>query len=369
MNNAWQSQYLFVWVFDVGRGIATFVRTPENYGLNIDCGGDGDNRPLARVEKLVMPRLGKYQGKDIAQAVMSHPHTDHYRDIHRMVTWDPAYITCPNDKEPIEDYPDERFNFDLLRTKEEDEPLLEVYKECYDGTGDYRERKLPLQVPAFGVKVPNFQYGLFYIRPPTAEDDLPKDDYVNNCSIMAFIRYGRSSILLPGDMMTSGMDHAINTGSESRLSGTKRGEAARVKTVDEKAFNKWIREHGCKFLVAPHHGLESAWPEALFDVLDDEGHQVSLALVSEKSNPGENDGEVDGRYSSEDYVKGYDVWNDSKKCKKRLSVTTRSDGNILMAIPQTGRPTVVISKNIDWLLSEAPRAIVAGNFKRAMVAY
>ncbi len=121
--------------------------------------------------------------------------------------------------------------------------------------------------------------------------------------------------------------------------------------------------------MTPHHGLESAWPEALLGLLDDEGRGVSLSIISEKSNPGENDGEVDGRYSSKDYVKGYDVWNDANKCKKRRSVTTRSDGNILVAIPQTGRPTVVISKDIDWLLSEAPKDIVAGKFKTAMVAY
>ena len=120
--------------------------------------------------------------------------------------------------------------------------------------------------------------------------------------------------------------------------------------------------------MAPHHGLESAWPEALLDTLDDAGRGVSLSIISEKSNPGKNDGKVDARYSSEDHVKEYDVWNDANKCKTRRSVTTRSDGNILVAIPQTGRPTVVISKNVDWLLSEAPKAIIGGKFKRAMVA-
>ena len=76
-----------------------------------------------------------------------------------------------------------------------------------------------MQVPALGQAVPNFHYGVFYIRPPIVEDDLPRADYVNNCSIMTYMRIGQSTILLPGDMMTSGMDHALNTGCEARLSG------------------------------------------------------------------------------------------------------------------------------------------------------
>lgn len=362
MTSIWKSQYLFLWVFNVGRGICTFARTPENFGLNVDCGGSGDNRPLRRVEDLLLPHLTKYAGRKVAQAVMSHPHTDHYRDIYRMVGWNPQLITCPNDKDPIEGYSDERFDFDLLETTEDDEPLLRVYKECYS------ERDLPLQVPEFGHAVPNFHYGVFYIRPPVVADGLPRADYVNNCSIMVYVRFGRSTILLPGDMMTSGIDHAITTGCESRLSGPKVPEQGRVKSIEEKAFRNWLRAFGCKFLVAPHHGLESAWPQALFDLLADEGHHVSLALVSEKGNPGKSDGKVDPRYSSEDYVKGCNVHHDDGTSEMRRAVTTRHDGHVLIAMHHTGKPTVVVSHDLDWILSKAPAAIMAGSFREMAAA-
>ena len=358
MSSVWKSQYLFLWVFNVGRGICTFARTPENFGLNVDCGGNGENRPLRRVEDVILPHLTKYREQKVAQAVISHPHTDHYRDIYRMVGWEPYLITCPHHKDPIDGHPDERFNFDLLETTEEDEPLLRVYKECYS------KRSLPLQVPALGQAVPNFHYGVFYIRPPVVEDELPRADYVNNCSIMAYMRIGRSTILLPGDMMTSGMEHAISTGCEARLSGPKVADIAREKTIDMKAFSTWLRAFGCKFLLAPHHGLESAWPQALFDLLADAGHQVSLALVSEKGSPGKSDGKVDSRYSSEDYVKGYCVHHDDGTSETRRAVTTRSDGHMLIAIHHTGKPTVVVSHDLDWILTKAPAAITTGSLRR-----
>jgi len=127
MNDVYKSQYLFLWVFNVGRGFAAFARTPENYGLNIDC-AHGEDHPLQRVSKVIIPHLARYEGCKITQAVMSHPHTDHYSDICTMVSWSPHFITCPNDKQPPDDYEDEQFNFDLLETTEEDEPLLKVYK-------------------------------------------------------------------------------------------------------------------------------------------------------------------------------------------------------------------------------------------------
>jgi len=362
MSNVWQSQHLFLWVFNVGRGICAFVRTPENFGLSIDCGGDGENRPLRRVEKLILPSLTKYSGVSVAQAVVSHPHVDHYRDIYRMVGWHPHLITCPNDKTPIDGYPDERFSFRLLETKVSDEPLLRVYRECYS------ERSLPLRVPAFGRTVPNFHYGLFYVRPPVAERDLPTTDYVNNCSIMAFLRIGDSSVLLPGDIMTSGMDHAINTGCESRLTGSTGYELAREKTLDMKALRTWIKMFGCKFLVAPHHGLESAWPEAMFDSLTAEGHQVRLALISEKDNPGENGGRVDSRYYSGEYVKGQTVFYDNGSSEVRRAISTRKDGHMLVAMHQTAKPVVAVSHDLDWILTKAPLAIVESSFRRATVA-
>jgi hypothetical protein len=357
VSGAWQSQYLFTWVFNVGRGVCTFARTPENFGLNVDCGGDGESRPLKRVEDLILPNLTEYGGRRVAQAVISHPHADNYRDIYRMVGWKPHFITCPNNKDRIEGYPDEHFNFDLLATTEEDEPLLRVYKECFS------ERNLPMQVPAFGEAVPNFHYGVFYIRPPVVEDELPRADYINNCSIMAYMRIGRSAILLPGDMMTSGMDHAIGIGCEARRSGSGVSEIAREKTIDMKAFSGWLRNFGCTFLVAPHHGLESAWPQALFDFLADAGHQVSLALVSEKGSPGKSDGKVDSRYSSEDYIKGCRVHHGDGSSETRRAITTRKDGHMLIAMHHTGKPTVVVSHDLDWILAKAPAMITSGSIR------
>ena len=357
MNDPYSSQFLFVWIFNVGRGVAAFARTPENYGLNVDC-ADGEESPLQRVTKVVIPKLRQYEGRKVAQAVISHPHTDHYRDIYTMVAWNPNLITCPNDKDPPNGYRDERFNFELLETKE---PLLKVYKECYS------ERNLPLQVPMLGSTIPGFYYSIFYVRPPVVEADLPAVDYVNNCSIMVWLRYGNSSVLLPGDMMSSGMEHVIDVGGESRQTGSGVPDAGRLRTIDPLLFRHLVEARGCDFLVAPHHGLTSAWPAALFDLLSRNDHRVRMSVISEMASPGDNAGQVDSRYSSADYVKGHDVFYDDGTSETRRSVTTRCDGHILLALHQSQRPVVVVSQSLDWILKHAPQAIVAGQMRKAVL--
>ena len=66
-----------IWIFNVGRGIAIFIRTGMNYGFLIDTGCTEDFSPTEFIRKYLVPSLDKYDGHQFAQAVHSHPHTDH----------------------------------------------------------------------------------------------------------------------------------------------------------------------------------------------------------------------------------------------------------------------------------------------------
>lgn len=59
---------------------------------------------------------------------------------------------------------------------------------------------------------------------------------------------------------------------------------------------------GVDYLVAPHHGLATSFPECLFQEL--KGGKTRLNIISEKirtSDSAENRSDVDGRYYSSDY--------------------------------------------------------------------
>jgi hypothetical protein len=126
---------------------------------------------------------------------------------------------------------------------------------------------------------------LFYIKPSTCEVyEALKESYANNISLVILVKSNNKTVLLPGDIMTSGMDFLIenNSGIRTLLSQT-----------------------GIDYLVAPHHGLQTAFSEKLFQTIL--GKKTRLNIISEKPRtPGVDDNRtaVDTRYYSSDYSNG-----------------------------------------------------------------
>ncbi len=357
MSKQWpSSQFCFCWIFNVGRGSSAFVRTPSNHGILVDCGYEGDPI-LPHIEVEILPHL-KDAGEErkIAQSVLSHPHLDHIRDIDRLMKLNPSLHTCPNDKDPIDGWPDERVNWDLVDNAEDEEDLIGKYRAAY------KERSLPLRVFDFGDVVSNFAYSLFYIRPPVSEDRLPKADYTNNLSVFSQIQYGGSNLFIGGDIMASGMKHVLAEGSEVRVTGDGIHTDAADRTSDRVLFRKWAKA-GYSIFVAPHHGLKSAYSQELFDHLRDNNATIKLNVISEKSNTGDGQGDIHPAYQKKsDVVQGRSVLlrvetDDGEwdiKSEERCSLTTRSDGHVLVAMYRTAKPKVVACKDLTWILRHGP---------------
>lgn len=225
MSDRWfEKQYLLVWIFNVGRGICAFVRTPAKDSILIDCGGDDETKIIPSLRKHIFPVCRSYPtDHKVAQVIVSHPHVDHFSQIHQAKELNPMLWTCPHDKDPSLLAADERVDWDLIENPEGSEKLVEEYRMAYEG------RKLPLQVFRPTNAIPYFSYGIFYIRPPDCEpiesqiwnedNGLTQRDYGNNISVMVYFRFNRNSIFFPGDMMPSGMKRALETGCENRLVG------------------------------------------------------------------------------------------------------------------------------------------------------
>jgi len=104
-----------------------------------------------------------------------------------------------------------------------------------------------------------------------------KKDHSNNSSIVLFIQINGHKIFMPGDLMKEGMEYLINNNIELKNS---------------------LQNLGVDFLIAPHHGLTTSFPDILFKTMKN-NKTNRLNIISEKirrSLLGENRSDVDGRY-------------------------------------------------------------------------
>jgi len=344
----------FVWVFSVGRGVAAFVRTGLNHGFLIDMGACEEFDFASFVKERFVPYLDDYGGRKIAQALLSHPHSDHITQCGQLESGDlyPALLTCPHDK-----LEEERIDWGRVRNPSGTDGLIETYR------GLFEERIPPLQTIRFESRriAPNLEYGLYYLRPSVCEALHPSDDnrYVNATSIVLYLRHGCHSVLFTGDVTPDGMARILTEGEGLEKRFTVFDAAVHSshpewheKTSDQPRLHDLLQQHGLTALVAPHHGLESGFSEELYHSI--RGGKPQLVVISEKDHTGANDGTVDPRYQSCDGAEGMGV-SVAGEMQERFSVSTRNGLHLLLEFPGTGAPRAYQSVDPEALLSRMTR--------------
>ncbi|MDP2209535.1 MAG: hypothetical protein Q8K98_12315 [Bacteroidota bacterium] len=317
----------YIWVFNVGRGLSVFVRTPNNHGMLYDLGASDEFSPIDFVEEHILPHLTKYEAgnakQQLAQVVISHPHADHISEVEKLEKLSMGLLTCPHDKNE-----DEGFDFDAI----DDHANLKKYRALFE------KRTLPLQTIQYKSKyttVIQAEYGIYYIRPPEVREIHSDSDhkYGNGCSILFYYKYGPNSLLIPGDMTPECFAHLLEeeNGSEKRysiFSYSSKFTNWHSETTNQPSLKDQLAEYGLTILLAPHHGLESCYSEELYEAII--GGKPRLVVISEKRHLGENDGTVDGRYQSEEGAEGMNVTIEGEAEKNRYSVTTRNGHHFLI---------------------------------------
>jgi hypothetical protein len=354
---AWErSLSTHIWIFSVGRGLAAFVRSALNQGFIIDMGASDEFSPAAFVEDALVPRLSGYgKGKRrIAQAILSHPHSDHITECERLTSGSmhPVLLTCPHDKDLPSGSTDEKLNWNRIVNPSGSERLIEQYRSLYEG------RELPLQTICFESDrtVPNLEYGVYYVTPPVCEDLHESDDnkYGNATSLIAYFRQGDHTVLLPGDITPEAMSQVLEDGEgvEKRYSVFDRSFTHKhprwhEQTSDQPSMRSLLERRGLTVLVAPHHGLESGYPEALFDCV--RGGRPALVVISERKHTKKTDGKIDQRYYSERGAVGLPVEIEGRGEKRRV-LSTVSGHHILIVFSGTGLPKIYAEKQTGQLL-------------------
>lgn len=270
--------------FNVGAALSAYVEV-GNKKIVVDLGKGNDFSP---VNDFLIPLFEKRQGKkdfySVDQLILSHPHKDHISDLRDIADkFKFSLYTTPNDlSKGAESY--KNVNWDLMDDPESAE--VKKVKEMY------KDRHLPLRVcdPS--------RMTIGYIYPGWVEknETLKKESYTNNISIALYIHSGYR-IFFAADIQKEGMKKLLSDNPELKK---KLGQ-------------------GVDFLVCPHHGLCSSFSTDLFDAMKG-GKTKKLNIVSEKAN-GDDNRNVDSRYSSTDYCEGNNnlSTDDNIVCQRKTS--------------------------------------------------
>ena len=357
----WDTLFTLVWVFNTGRGLAVCVRFPHNIGVLYDLGAREDFSPARFAAQHIIPKLRSSGSTDgvpsIAQVVLSHPHADHLSELSAIVPaahggqtplMHPMLLTCPHDKSE-----DEAVDFARVNNPDSSAHLMALYRDAY------AERTPPLRTieSESDHRVPNVEYGLYYVRPPACSRLHPQNDqdYSNSLSIVLYVRHGHQSVLVPGDITPDAMRVVLSDGDIVEKRYTFFGDLPtgmpsdiHRRTSNQPGLRALLRERGLTVLLAPHHGLQSGYCEELAECI--RGGRPSLNVISEKRHLAAQDGQVDSRYQSDDGAKGVDVDVDGKT-ERRASVSTRNGHHVLVVLRgTTPRPDVFLRARARDLL-------------------
>lgn len=318
---------LEAYMFNVGRGLSMLIKTPHNYAMLYDLGSSDDLSPIADIyqkQGFLSQMVEVDSGRKIAQCIISHPHLDHISDLTDenadFVNKQSSLVSCQNDKDArqVEGH---KIDFSRIKNPSGDKKV-DNYRSLY------KDRNLPLMTFNPEVDGVDFQVGYYYLTHKQADNLFPENDqeYANSLSIVLYMAYCGLTILIPGDITPDAFELILNGKCEKRFTDYKRKMTEEKRrlwaqgTSDQPNLGTLLKNKGLTVLVAPHHGLESGYPQCLFDLLEDE--KPEIILISEKPQS-ENSGSVDKRYQDGTCSKG--VVFDGKT---RYSLTTRNDGHI-----------------------------------------
>jgi len=277
--------FVDVTIFNVGQGnciLADFPRTISSRRVNalIDCGGDSGSG-------LATDHLRYANVTAIDDLIITHPHKDHILDLVNIYNEFPPAVFTRNKSITIEKVKDE--NSDIFNS---DKEMIETYFSIHD---TYQKQVTGIDNPT------DSSWGGGACFEHFKHSDLTLN--LNNLSLISFLVFGEQAILFGADMEEEGW--------KLLLQNSRFKELLRKTTI----------------LVAPHHGLDSAYCSDLFgeDLMN-----PKLTIISDGSV---RDTSVTTKYDQ--VTSGLWIPNSDGDKKFKKVLTTRQNGNILIRIYNT----------------------------------
>ena len=290
-------------VFDVGNASCNYICSPNKYAMMIDCGSCSEKEnPVDVLNELVgcgdisprnyVTKLGK--SYPLALLHITHPDDDHVRNSDRVYKELTPYL------------------------------LRHTYTENFDDAKSIDNTyKMKLDLAYRGSNPEKIDWGFdvnkdFCIPIDTVKSTQGlKGKVRNNNSIIRFINCKGVRFLFTGDLETAGWDWLI---------------------ANDKDFVDTVK-NGVDVLIAPHHGHESGFPKALFDLIGN----VCVIILSKDTEASKEESDVYSNYSA--YANGvkYTSRKDGELYEAKV-MTTRSNGCILVQVVYDGKFSIYADK-------------------------
>src|SRR5579864_5608741 len=193
-----------VLVFDVEHGACSFVRTPTNHTILIDCGCTEGFSPALYLMKNELNTTATWNDHKLTQMVVTHPHDDHITEVEAIKNnCPPAFLLR------------QKYDWEEVKTAEDrDYDNLDAYtawQKTYNGT--------IAQYPDLGLK---FEW---FMLSPLQAKEVDEAKFVNNSSIVVVLTVTgtkfQEKFLFGGDMETAGWDTLLkkNTNFKNAVKG------------------------------------------------------------------------------------------------------------------------------------------------------
>lgn len=277
-------------IFNVGGASSAYIEI-DDIKVLIDL-GSGNNFspvndfliPISQNRNYLKDNSGKYRW--INQLFLTHLDNDHVSDFVELnKDFIPELLTVPNDHQAIHE--NLRVNRDKIPKNDAAELILNDMRLRSPGRY-FNQPDVDRPLTVYNSDI----FSLFYISPKECEiidntGDGEYPYYCNNISLITIVKVGAYRILFPGDMMSNGMEYLINNNT---------------------GFKETLMIDGVDFLIAPHHGINTAFPQSLFNII--KNSKVKLTIISEKEiekSESENRHDVDKRYYQPEFSSGYIV--------------------------------------------------------------
>lgn len=231
-------------VFAVEQGLCAYVRTPNDYGILIDCGkGSGEiASPAEWIAEHELPTLNR-QGDAAISLVVTHPHETHIKDMENAVRLlSPAPLCCDSD-----------YNW----------PPLVGFSESIKAYHSWlSQRKTNGDLPDFGATVQCFSLSREQAEQLGGDDD----QMINNRSVVTVISY----------------ESAEGYAWKIVIAGDNREEAWGALTANDE-FCDAIK--GADFFVTACHGQEVGYSAGLFKTMGKPLANISSSRKGERVDP------------------------------------------------------------------------------------
>lgn len=281
--------HFLIYNVKLGQCIGVLPHAEKEYAMMVDCGHDEDFHPIDNFCKY-LPKSGDRPAKPMVRSlVLTNYDHDHFSGL--------PYLYSTAEIKSV-----------LLPKNLSMEEIREIKSESTDAldTLEYIRSIYTLDATDYS---PPFTRNVFSLtQSELTKADIPIE--TNHLSQMVFLQYGETTLCIPGDL-------------------ENRSWALMLEKPD---VQSWLRK--TNILIAPHHGRENGYHESLFEYC-----KPDCVILSDKHIVHGTQENMTALYAS--HVRGNGIiYNPSSgNPVLRKTLTTRSDGHILVTVPLTGSPT------------------------------